>query len=63
MWCVRALGVPDSSRRLPETTHDVYFVCSKFASQEHRKLPTIAKLFLFTRGREHGTTATSTMKK
>ena len=37
MECVRAPGVPDSSRRLPETTHEVFSWTRSFVSAAQKK--------------------------
>ena len=53
MGCVTASGVPDSSRRHPEATHDV-FSCTQSWKPAAQKSPKIAKTFQFTRGSQYG---------
>ena len=50
MWCVRASGAPDSSRRQPETTHEVSSLTlgcgpAEVAGQRHDKHPKPLKSF------------------
>ena len=49
MRCMRASGAPDSSRRQPETTQEV-FSWTRSCDPAAQKTPKIAKLFHFTRG-------------
>ena len=49
MRCVTASGVPDSSRRHPEATHEV-FSWTRSCEPATQKSPKIANAFQFTRG-------------